>query len=62
MYLITRKDKFVTKNVFSSIKYKMFLQTLPFPFHTRAVPINVTTVVCQAVDLAEIRNVRLVSY
>lgn len=45
-----------------TIKYKMFLQTIPFPFHTTAVPINAVTVVCQAVDLAEIRNVRLVCY
>lgn len=36
----------------------MFLQTLPFPFHTRAVPIILVTVVCQDVDLTEIRNVR----
>lgn len=40
----------------------MFLQTLPFCFHTRAVPIIVVAALCQAVDLAEIRNVRLVSY
>lgn len=36
----------------------MFLQTLPFPFHTRAVPVILVTVVCQDVDLREIRNVR----
>lgn len=40
----------------------MFLQMLPFSLHTRAVPIIVVTAMFQAVDLAEIRNVRLVSY
>lgn len=31
----------------------MFLQTLPFSFHTRAVPIILITVVCQDVDFTE---------
>ena len=58
MYLIVGKDDFETKNLFSSIKYKMFLETLPLPFHTRAVPLILITVVCEDVDLTESRNVR----
>lgn len=36
----------------------MFLQTLPFSFHTRAVPIILITVVCQDMNLTETRMVR----
>lgn len=37
----------------------MFLQTSLFCFHTRAVPIDFLTTVCQVADLTEIKNVRL---
>lgn len=35
----------------------MFLQTSSFSFHTRAAPIVFLTVVCQAAELTEIKNV-----
>lgn len=56
MYLIAGRDDFETK--VCSIKYRMFLQTLPFPFHSRAVPMILITLICHCVDLTEIRNSR----